>query len=246
VVDANGVHDGEKHEPWQKRGAIALKMGKHPIRVDFFNNNRGKGQALEVLWAPYGEALKPISNSALGGVDAPPAPPMGPQLLNGNTAVMPDFKKRMKGNTSLEESGAWPQPWSANLWDANSTAKSHWKKSPPPAKTAIAVRNLEGQAAIQFYTWQNLELKPGRYQMSFEYLTGAAPGELTLNFKGMDKQNHALAASEKAWKKFSTTWEVTGNGVSLSPQFKNSGMGAANTLYLRTISLRRFEDTATP
>jgi hypothetical protein len=65
VVDNDGVHDGEKNEPWQKRGNIALKAGKHPIRVDYFESG-GKGFALDVLWAPQGKELRRIEPAALG------------------------------------------------------------------------------------------------------------------------------------------------------------------------------------
>jgi hypothetical protein len=67
VVDNDGVHDGEKNEPWQKRGNIALKAGKHPIRVDYFESG-GKGHALQVLWAPAGEELRPIDPAVLAAV----------------------------------------------------------------------------------------------------------------------------------------------------------------------------------
>ncbi|HLL88240.1 MAG TPA: PA14 domain-containing protein, partial [Tepidisphaeraceae bacterium] len=38
VIDNDGVHDGERNEPWEKFGKIALKAGKHPIKATYFNN----------------------------------------------------------------------------------------------------------------------------------------------------------------------------------------------------------------
>ncbi len=242
VVDNDGVHDGEKDEPWQKRGNIALQKGKHPIRVDFFNNG-GKGQSLEVLWAAPGEELKPIPNSALGGVDAPPAPAMGPNLLNGNTTKMEAFARRIKGNQSLQESGTWPQPWSANMWNANSTGEIALETEPVTKKKAIALRTLEGDPSIQFYTWKNIELPPGRYEFAFEYLT-TGNAALSLNFKGMDKQEVALPPSAKEWKRVAIPIEVSQAGVSVSPQFRHLSAGADKTLYLRSIALRRVGETA--
>jgi hypothetical protein len=64
VVDNDGIHDGERHEPWQKFGTIALQAGKHPIRVDYFNN-AGRGQALEVLYEGPGLGKQVISAGAL-------------------------------------------------------------------------------------------------------------------------------------------------------------------------------------
>ena len=240
VVDNDGVHDGEKNEPWQKRGNIALQKGKHPMRVDFFNNG-GKGQALEVLWAAPGEELKPISNSALGGVDAPPAPPMGPNLLNGNTATMEAFARRIKGNQSLQESGSWPQPWSANMWNANATGEITLEREPTTKKKAIALRTLEGEASIQFYTWKNIDLAPGRYEFAFDYMT-AGNASLNLNFKGLDKQEVALSSSASGWKRIAVPITVTQAGVSISPQFRHLSAGADKSLYLRNISLRRFAE----
>jgi hypothetical protein len=96
VVDNDGVHDGEKDEPWQKRGNIALQKGRHPIRVDYFESG-GKGKSLQVLWSPLGETLRPISPADLGAKNVVAAPaPVGPSLLNGNTTNMEAFKRRIK------------------------------------------------------------------------------------------------------------------------------------------------------
>jgi hypothetical protein len=65
VVDNDGIYDGERHEPWQKFGAIALEAGKHPVRVDYFIN-AGRGQALEVLYEGPGIGKQLIPNAALG------------------------------------------------------------------------------------------------------------------------------------------------------------------------------------
>jgi hypothetical protein len=151
VVDADGVHDGEKNEPWLKRGNIALKAGKHPIRVDYFESG-GKGKALEVMWAAPGTELQPIAPVALGAIGIAAAPrTVGPSLLNGNTVAMEPFRKRMKGNATLEESGAWPQPWSANLWDKDSTGEVVLEKDPITNRNAIALRNMEGQAGFSLH-----------------------------------------------------------------------------------------------
>jgi hypothetical protein len=65
VVDNDGIHDGERNEAWQKFGTIALQAGKHPIRVDYFNN-AGRGQALEVLYEGPGVEKQSIPATALG------------------------------------------------------------------------------------------------------------------------------------------------------------------------------------
>jgi hypothetical protein len=65
VVDNDGIHDGERNEAWQKFGTIALQAGRHPIRVDYFNN-AGRGQALEVLYEGPGVEKQSISPAALG------------------------------------------------------------------------------------------------------------------------------------------------------------------------------------
>jgi hypothetical protein len=156
---------------------------------------------------------------------------------------MEPFKKRMKGDTTLEESGAWPQPWSANLWDKNSSGEVVLEKDPVTNRNAIALRNLEGQAALQFYTWKNIDLPPGRYLMRFDYMTSGTDGaQFNLNFAGMGKQEHTLLASPKAWKNFSTTIDVKQTGVGTSPQFRNPASGADKALYLKSISLHRLAE----
>jgi hypothetical protein len=71
-------------------------------------------------------------------------------------------------------------------------------------KNALVLRNLEGQPALQFYTWKNIDLAPGRYQMRFDYMTGGdAGGETFLNFKDRDDQKVRieLFASPRVWKR---------------------------------------------
>jgi hypothetical protein len=246
VVDNDGVHDGEKDEPWQKRGNIALRAGRHPIRVDYFESG-GKGKSLQVLWAPMGESLRPISPRDLDAKNLVVAPvPVGPSLLNGNTAQLAAFKRRIKGNASLQESGAWPQPWSANLWDENSTGEIALEPDPVTKRNAIVLRNLEGKPALQFYTWKNIELPPGRYEMRFDYMTGGgAGGEAFLNFKDRDdrKVRIELPASQGAWKRISHVIEAA-EALAISPQFRVGGMGADKALYLSNISLRRLSEAA--
>lgn len=242
VVDNDGVHDGEKDESWQKRGNVALQKGRHAIQVDYFESG-GKGKSLQVFWAPLGSALKPLSPLDLG-VNAVVAPiAVGPNLLNGNTARMEAFKKRMKGNASLEESGAFPQPWSANLWDADSTGEIALEPDPVTRKNALVLRNLEGRASLQFHTWQNIELPAGRYVLRFDYRAGGeAGGEVFVNFKDRDdlKIRVELPAGKGAWKRISQVIDAT-TTVSISPQFRLLGMGADKALSLRNISLRRLQ-----
>jgi hypothetical protein len=69
VVDNDGIHDGERNEPWRKFGTVALKAGRHPIRVDYFNN-AGRGQALDVLYEGAGVARQRIPATALFHAEA--------------------------------------------------------------------------------------------------------------------------------------------------------------------------------
>jgi hypothetical protein len=64
VIDSDGVHDGEKNEPWRKWGFVALKAGAHPVRIDYFNRAEGKGRALEVRWQGPGVNYGPVPDGA--------------------------------------------------------------------------------------------------------------------------------------------------------------------------------------
>jgi hypothetical protein len=150
----------------------------------------------------------------------------------------------MKGTTMLEETGTGPQPWSSNLYEANATGEIALEDDPVTKRNALVLRNLEGAPSIQFYTWQHIDLPPGRYEFRFDYMTGGdAGGELFLNFKGdREKMSVPMPASKGVWKRSFTIMEVTGAGIGISPQFRATGAGAANALYLRNISMRRLQD----
>jgi len=63
IVDNDGVHDGEKNEPWRKSGRVALAAGKHHIRLDYFNSG-GTGKYLDVLMGASDMPLRSIDKSA--------------------------------------------------------------------------------------------------------------------------------------------------------------------------------------
>jgi hypothetical protein len=119
------------------------------------------------------------------------------------------------------------------------------EKDPITQRNAIVLRNLEGQPALQFYTWQNIDFtRQGRYECAFDYMTGGnASAEAFLNFKDRDdkKVRIELPASPRAWKRITQEIDVT-EALALSPQFRAGGMGADKALYLRNISLRRLAD----
>jgi hypothetical protein len=155
-------------------------------------------------------------------------------LLPTDVAQMQGFKARMKGQTKLEGNGDNPYPWSANLWDGDSIGEIELSAKQNGAK-AIALRNMEGKASIQFYTWQPIvELPAGHeYTVSTEYSTKGA-GALILSGDNVEKATLDLSGTGGAWKTAQSTLKQATAGK-LNLNFQNYAMGRDNTLLIRSI-----------
>jgi hypothetical protein len=66
VVENDGIHDGEKNEPWKKNGYVGLAAGMHHIRMEYFNKG-GKGKYLDVAWKPLHLVAGPATALARPG-----------------------------------------------------------------------------------------------------------------------------------------------------------------------------------
>lgn len=155
-------------------------------------------------------------------------------LLPTDVAQMQPFDAKMKGQAKLEGNGDNPYPWSANLWDGDSTGEIELSADPNGAK-AIALRNLEGKASIQFYTWQPIvELPAGHeYTVSAEYSTKGA-GALILSGDNVEKTTLDLSGTGGAWKTVQSVLKQTAAGK-LNLNFQNYAMGRDNALLVRGI-----------
>lgn len=94
----------------------------------------------------------------------------GEVLLNLDCAKLEPFSVRMKGTNKISEQGKMPQPWSSNAWDPQATVEISLEMEPTTSTKAISIRNIEGKAAAQFYTWNKVTLAEGRqYTVAFDY-----------------------------------------------------------------------------
>jgi hypothetical protein len=105
VVDNDGVHDGEKDEPWRKSGFVALRAGAHPVRIDYFNRAGGHGRALAVHYAGPGVNYQPVpvtawSHRSTGGPAAAALTPIN---------VLPRIRANDDGS---------PRGWTTEAWNA--------------------------------------------------------------------------------------------------------------------------------
>ncbi|MBD3177533.1 MAG: hypothetical protein GF320_20370, partial [Armatimonadia bacterium] len=92
VIDCDGEHgDGERDDPWLKRGYVGLEAGWHAIRVDYLDVGM-KGSSLEVTWEGPGFGECAIPSQAFSHAEdvegIPYVVPEGVNLLpQGNFGV---------------------------------------------------------------------------------------------------------------------------------------------------------------
>jgi hypothetical protein len=156
---------------------------------------------------------------------------------------MQGFKARMKGQARVEGTGDNPFPWSANLWDADSTGEIELADNQNGVK-AIALRNLEGKASIQFYTWQPVvELPAGhQYTVSTEYSTKGA-GAFIISGDNVEKTTVDLEGTGGAWKTAQAVLKQSVAGK-LNLNFQNYVIGRDNALFIRSIRVTESGEVA--
>jgi hypothetical protein len=162
----------------------------------------------------------------------------GEVLLNLDCAKVDAFSVRMKGNQKINEQGKMPQPWSSNSWDEPSTVEFALETEPTTSAKAISLRNIEGKAALQFYTWNKVTLAEGRqYTVAFDYLAGNTSNG-KFNFNGIDPkvESIALSPTDGQWKRCQTVINIK-EDTSFSPQFMNLKTGTENPLWLKYFSV---------
>jgi hypothetical protein len=96
-----------------------------------------------------------------------------------------------------------PAYFSFQPWDQKSTVSLSLETDPVENKSAIAIRNLEGGTAAQFYSWQNFKLEAGKQcEVTLDYMTvGNADGNLSFNGSGLTSTGAPLTASPRQWKR---------------------------------------------
>jgi hypothetical protein len=126
-------------------------------------------------------------------------------ILGADTASMQTFRFQNRGQETVgEKVGEGPFPWSFNMWDAKSLGEWALEKDPVTNQNAIALRNLEGETALQMYNWQKTALQPGTtYEVSFDYMTSGT-GKFSTEGEGFENKEFDLAASPRQWKTFTT------------------------------------------
>jgi hypothetical protein len=173
--------------------------------------------------------------------------PWAPTCSTATPSRCPCSAAASKGNDTLEESGTWPQPWSANMWNKDSIGQIALEKDPVTQRNAIVLRNLEGAPSIQFYTWKNIDLAPGRYEMRLDYMTGGdAAAELISTSRAWTSRPSLCPPAPKRGSDSPRSSKWPGLASRSAPQFRPSGAGADNALYLRGISMLRIEEPKSP
>jgi hypothetical protein len=135
-------------------------------------------------------------------------------ILGADTAALKEFRFQNRGQQTVgEKVGEGPYPWSFNLWNANSLGEWALEKDPVTKQNVIALRNLEGEPALQLYNWQKMGLQPGTtYEVSFDYMANGT-GKFFVEGSGFENQAFDLGASPRQWKKFTTKISVPGGPV---------------------------------
>jgi hypothetical protein len=137
------------------------------------------------------------------------------------TADMKPFKFVNKGAEATEKSGDMPTYFSFLPWDQKSTISLSLETDPVEKKNAIAIRNLEGGTAAQFYNWQHFKLEAGKqYEVAFDYMTvGNADGKLSFSGNGLTSTGAPIPASPRVWKRLMVPVGVE-DGPTLSDAFR--------------------------
>jgi len=158
-------------------------------------------------------------------------------LEGGDPAKLEAFKLRFEGEKKSEE-GKKHWQWSFNTWNKGTTAEFYLAENIEGSK-ALALRNLSGAAASQFYNWKKLDLNAlRRYEVSLDYLTtGGAHGSLELSGDNVPNIPVPLPDTANKWLSVSKTIDAT-TARNLGLQFKNATVGAERVLYLRNIAVR--------
>jgi hypothetical protein len=158
-------------------------------------------------------------------------------LEGGDPAKMDAFKLRSEaGKTSEEGKKHWQ--WSFNTWNKDTTAEFFLADNIEGSK-ALALRNVSGAAASQFYNWKKLDLSAlRRYEISLDYLTtGGAHGSVEFAGDNLPNIRVPLPDTANKWLSVSKSIDAT-TARNLGLQFKNASVGAERVLYLRNIAVR--------
>lgn len=160
----------------------------------------------------------------------------GDTLVNVDATKVAPFHYKLKGNDAVEKQGDFFLPYSANLWDANSSGEVWLVDLPLAGSKAIALANTEGKAALQLYNWQPYEVQGNRkYTITAEYLTkGSGSGKL--NLEGFKDKSFDLANTGGQWKTITSTFEQK-DAAKLTTKVQIYSMGKDNAVYLKSLQL---------
>lgn len=144
--------------------------------------------------------------------------------------------------------GEFPKPWGVMTFDPAGAAEFAIGPAPDGSRAFSLVNKNEPPAGQ--WTRERLQLKPGTYVLSFQYLlAGAGKGRFGYQFYGAASvlKSEGGTAGENAfsftevstsWKPFSMEFKVT-EPTGFGFVFQNPTSGAENLFYFKNVSLFR-------
>lgn len=159
---------------------------------------------------------------------------------------LPSFGIRLRGPTVMQRLGDrdWPAGWSGRVWHRDSFGELIVE--PVNNAPALAIRNLQGQAAAELYTLLDRSpvvlLRKNRYVIRVEYLTNhpETKGRLDVRFADPNKTGRDQVEAPptgSAWKTAQLAFEPPADAP-LALYIANLATGRDKPFYVRSVEVR--------